>query len=109
MSKTLYDLQVGDYVVVRGNYFEAIKSVIRVTNNYVIVDGIKYRKSDGLSVNSNQWTQKGIRIATQNDVDNIKKRQLHSQLAKVVSSVSFNSLSIEQLQSILLIINQDKS
>lgn len=109
MIKTLYDLQVGDEVLVVNNYSEAVIKVERVTNNYVVIGRSKYRKSDGCLVGGDIWTNEHIYIATPDDVKRIREKNWHNRLVKLVSNIPFQSLTNEQLTSILNIAQQPQT
>lgn len=106
MSKTLYELQAGDEVLVANNYSEAVMKVERVTNNYVVIRHSKYRKSDGRLVGDHKWTCEHIRIATPEDIQRIREKHWYNRLVKLVSAIPFQSLTNDQLQSILSIAKQ---
>lgn len=106
MNKTLYDLQAGNEVLVVNNYSEAVVKVERTTNNYIVIGHSKYRKSNGRLVGDNVWRQEYIRIATPDDVQRIRKKHQHDRLVKLVSNIPFQSLTNDQLQSILNITKQ---
>lgn len=109
MNKTLYDLQAGDEVLVVNNYSEAVTKVERVTNNYVVIGRSKYRKSDGCLVGGDKWTNEHIYVATPDDVKRIREKYWHNGLVKMVSNIPFQSLTNEQLQSILNIVRQNQT
>lgn len=106
MDNTLYALQVGDEVVVTTYYSEYVEKVERLTNNYVIVRNAKYRKSDGFLAGGDSWSTTHIRMATPADIEQIKNKQLHNRLVRAVNEISFQSLTNNQLQSILQIAKQ---
>ena len=109
MNKTLYDLQAGDEVLVVNNYSEAVTKVGRVTNNYVVIGRSKYRKSDGCLAGGDIWTNEHIYVATPDDVKRIREKHWHHRLVKMVSNIPFQSLTNEQLQSILNIVRQNQT
>lgn len=106
MGKTLYDLQVGDEVIVATHCSEYIVKVQRLTNNYVVAENSRYRKSDGLLAGSDKLYQKYIYAATPEDIARIHEKHLHNRLARTVSDIPFQSLTNGQLQSILDIARQ---
>lgn len=106
MSKTLYDLQVGDEIIITNYYGESLVKVERLTNNYIVVGRSKYRKSDGVLAGAGWWGKETIRVATKDDAERIKAKQIHDKLAKKVSNIPFNYLSTAQLQAILNIAKQ---
>lgn len=109
MSKTLYDLQVGDEVILVQHYFEMVVKVERLTNNYVVIGRSKYRKSDGNRIGCDRWTYEYIRIATPDDIKQIREKHCHNRLVKLVSNIPFQSLTNDQLQSILNIVKNIKT
>lgn len=108
MSKTLYDLQAGDEVLVVTCYSEAVVKVERTTKNYIVIGRSKYRKSDGILVGSDIWRREYIRISTPDDIQRIKEKHWHGRLVKLVSNIPFQSLTNDQLQSILNIVKQNQ-
>lgn len=101
MNKTLYDIQPGDKVLSQGRWHESIHVVERVTKNYIIVHGQKFRKSDGSLVSSDPWTHDYITPLTPELMEQHQRKILHQQLCTKIKRIDFTSLTIEQLQAIL--------
>ena len=106
MNKTLYDLQVGDEVIVIGRNSKTIQKVTRLSANFVTIGRNKYRKIDGYIIGVDRWIRNYITVATPEDVERIKQQDRLDKLVKEVSSISFGSLSIEQLEAIIHIARQ---
>lgn len=99
--KTLYDLREGDSVLIQSQYYEQIATVTRLTKQYIIVGNTKYRKKDGIQVTRNRWEYVRLSIISPEDLERIKKRKKHERLVLEAKAISFQSLSNEQLQSII--------
>lgn len=99
--KTLYDLREGDAVLIQSQYYEQIATVIRLTKQYIIVGNTKYRKKDGCKVAQDRWEYERLSVISPEDLERIKKRKKHERLVLEVRAISFQSLSNEQLQSII--------
>ena len=108
MSKTLYDIQVGDEVIVTTCFSEVIEKVTRLTDKYVVVGRTKYRKSDGGISGDDSWASGFLAVATPEAIERIKTQNIHSKLVLEVSKIPFQSLSNEQLQSIIYIAKQNE-
>lgn len=99
--KTLFDLQEGDEVLIKNHRHEMMCKVSRVTKCYIIVGNTKYRKKDGFVVSHDIWDNDHISIVTPKDIERIKNRQKHERLVLEAKAISFQSLTSEQLQSII--------
>lgn len=100
MNKTLNDIQPGDKVLSEGRWHKGIYSVERVTKNYVIVHGQKFRKTDGNLVGPDRWNRDHITPLTSELLVQYNKEFLHKQLCTQVKRINFESLTIEQLRAI---------
>ncbi len=109
MSKTLYDLKVGDNVVITNLYSETIEKVERLTKHYIVVRNLKYRKTDGRLSGGGRWYCESIRIATPDDIEQIRRKQLHNRLVMEIDNTPLQTLTNDQLQSILDIIKQPRT
>lgn len=101
MSKTLNDLQPGDKVICEGRYHKDIYVVERVTKNYVIVKGHKFRKTDGNSTGSDFWSRDWITPLTPELEYQYQQEIKQQQLCAQVKRIAFESLTVNQLQAIL--------
>lgn len=99
--KTLYDLQEGDEVLLTSMYWERIVTVSRLTKHYIIIGNTKFRKDGGFKVTTDRWDQEHISIIVPEDIERIKNRQKHERLVLEAKAISFQSLTSEQLQSII--------
>lgn len=99
--KTLYDLREGDAVLIQSQYYEKIATVTRLTKQYIIVGNTRYRKKDGCKVGQDCWESVCLSIVSPEDLERIKNRKKHERLVLEAKAISFQSLSNEQLQSII--------
>lgn len=99
--KTLSELQEGDEILIQNRYHEQVSKVSRVTKCYIIVGNTKYRKKDGFIVSRDLWDSSHISIVTPEDIERIKNNQKHARLVLEAKAISFQSLTSEQLQSII--------
>lgn len=100
-TKTLYDIQEGDEVLLVSMYWERVVTVSRLTKCYIIIGNEKYRKDGGFKVTADRWSTEHIRIVSPKDIERIKNRQKHERLVLEAKAISFQSLTSEQLQSII--------
>ncbi len=101
MDKTLNDLQPGDKILSEGRWHKEISVVDRVTKNYVIVRGQKFRKTDGTLVTSDSWNRDHIRPLTPELLEQYQQEIKQQQLCAQVKRIAFESLTVDQLQAIL--------
>lgn len=101
MNKTLNDLQPGDKILSEGRWHKEISVVDRVTKNYVIVCGQKFRKTDGTLVTSDSWNIDYIRPLTPELLEQYQQEVKQQQLCAQVKRIAFESLTVDQLQAIL--------
>ncbi len=108
--KWLENLKEGDRVYVgRGSTFcsnYAPATVERTTKTTVIVDGKKYRKTDGKLQGSEPFFTPQLCEATPERDAKCRAYQLKERLTKVAENI--NLLSVDQIERILAIVNEAK-
>lgn len=99
--KTLYDLREGDEVLIQSRYCEQIATVTRLTKLYIFVGNTKYRKENGRKSPYDPWETEFLSIVKPEDLERVKNRKKHEQLVRKAKATPFQSLSNEQLQTII--------
>lgn len=105
MSGVLDNVKVGDRLFVTGRWNKSIETVEKVTKLHVITRNGKYRKS-GCSVGDG-WTHSYARLATAEDIENVRKEIARSKMLAKCRDINFGSLTDSQLEQILEIVNPD--
>lgn len=101
-EKTLYDLKVGDWVVIRFSDIQQLRQVTRTTDTFIIIDSLKFRKKDGFQAGQNsKWIAPYIVIASDEMVKDFHDLKIHTKLVQTVMEIPFQSLTNNQLRSIL--------
>ena len=102
----LENVKVGDKVIYSHYYHgDTIVKVEKVTKNYIIVKGNKYKKIDGSIASSNHWTLTRIRCAKNDNefnkiINEQKRREIIRVIINKVNSGNLKKLSIEDLNKI---------
>lgn len=104
--KELKDLQVGDEVIVDNYLFLDVFKVERITKAFIVVNGNKFRKSNGKSFGNFMCSE--IVLAPKEVMEEIKNENKRLRLANKVSSFNFRSLPIEKLEILYNILRENK-
>ena len=72
--ESLENLKVGDDVIVydKNGLFEAIFYVERMTNNYLVIGGAKFRKAHGWMCSNHNMFAK---LASEEDIERVEKKK----------------------------------
>lgn len=103
--ENLEDIKVGDKVIVIRRYARRICKVERLTKTQIVVDGDKFRKSDGKSVNNYGWFSPFIRKATQELVAEVEEEEKRTKLLNEVYHTDWSKLRTDKLEEIHKLIN----
>jgi 16S rRNA G1207 methylase RsmC len=102
----LQKLKVGDEVIVEGRYDRSVQKIEKVTENFLIIDGTKYRKQGGMMTGANSFHYSFLNEATPEVIDKINNENRLRNLRSFMRSLDINSLSIETMLQIREIITK---
>lgn len=103
IKQSLYDIQPGDKVCFRSNYFSTIYVVDRVTPTLIICNNIKFRKNDGRKTPSERYQYCYIEVLTPELLYKHRQKVMRKHLIQQVKNVQIDKLTNEQLQQIIQI------
>lgn len=102
--KELKDLVVGDKVVVTLQQFTTTKvfvsKVERLTKTLIIVNGIKFRRSNGRRV-ADTYGYCDIKVASEDEIKKVEEENDRLRLAKNLREYNYYSLPLEKLKKII--------
>ena len=103
--KELKDLVVGDKVVVTLQQFTTTKvfvsKVERLTKTLIIVNGIKFRRSNGRRVADTYGYYCDIKVASEDEIKKVEEETDRLRLAKNLREYNYYSLPLEKLKKII--------
>jgi hypothetical protein len=73
--KKFEELEKGSVVVISGRGTDKIGVVDRTTATQIVVDGSKYRKSDGGSVGTDVWSNTNIKVPTDDELVSLREKE----------------------------------
>lgn len=100
-DKTLDNLQVGDDVIVSNYHSKFVKKVTRLTNNFIVVGDVKYRKSDGCRAGDRRSFCSHIIVGDRDSIEHVKNESLRTKLIMTINNIPLQHLSNDQLQAII--------
>lgn len=107
--KELKDLVVGDKVIVTSQQYITTKvfvgKVERLTKTLIIVNGIKFRKSDGRRV-ADTYGYCDIKVASEDEIKKVEEETDRLRLAKNLREYNYYSLPLEKLKKIIHFIKE---
>ena len=107
--KELKDLVVGDKVIVTLQQFTITKvfvgKVERLTKTLIIVNGIKFRRSDGIRV-ADTYGYCDIKVASEDEIKKVEEEADRLRLAKNLREYNYYSLPLEKLKKIIHFIKE---
>ena len=106
-SNTLYDVKVGDQVLWIGHHNKRILTITRLTKTTIVCGYEKFRKSDGRCVPSDPWSMSFIEVLTPEKRLQLETQKKHFQLAQKCSKAPYHLFSIDILESISNLIDQE--
>ena len=105
--KTLSDIEVGDQVLWTGRYNKRILTVTRLTKTTIICGFEKFRKDNGNSIPLDTWNHSWIEILTPEKRLQLELQDKQFKLAKKCSQASYHLFSIDTLEAISNLIDQE--
>lgn len=106
-KQTLKDVEVGDQVLCVGLYHKRILTVTRLTNTTIICGFEKFRKDSGNSIPLDAWNYSCIEILTPEKRLQLELQEKQFKLAKKCSQASYHLFSIDTLEAISNLIDQE--
>lgn len=107
MAEDLNSLKVGDKVILYGRYrSKGIATVDRITETQIVIDdGNKFRKSDGMQVGHNMWSNYScIAIATKERVEKMECERYTRNMRNYIEGC-LNRFNDKQLESICQLVD----
>lgn len=105
MNGVLDNAKVGDKLIMTSRWYTSIITVEKVQKNFVIANCYKFRKRNGSLVTSDSWSSASARIATDEDLENLRKDVKRQKMISKCRDIVFDSLSDSQLERILEMVN----
>ena len=100
----LKDIKVGDEIYYYTGYYGTAGQIIKVTKitpTQIVCDKSRFRKDNGKLVGyHDSWHFPQIVILTKE----LKEKTIHGNLSKYLNNFNFNTLNLDQLQQIKLIV-----
>lgn len=103
IKQSLYDIQPGDKVYFRSNYFSTIYTVDRVTPTLIICNNTKFRKSDGNKTPAERYNYSSIEVLTPKLLNQHQQKVMRANLVRQFKEIQPDRLTNEQLQQIIQI------
>ena len=76
MAEDLSSLKVGDKVVFYGCNSKRISTIDKITKTEIVIGNLKFRKSNGIQVGTDTWTNKCIGIASKEIIEKIEREYI---------------------------------
>ena len=108
MAEDLSSLKVGDKVVFYGCNSKRISTIDKITKTEIVIGNLKFRKSNGIQVGTDTWTNKCIGIASKEIIEKIEREQNIRDM-RIYIEKCLDSLNYNQLEAIYKIIKDNKS
>ena len=108
MTEDLSSLKVGDKVVFYGCNSKRISTIDKITKTEIVIGNLKFRKSNGIQVGTDTWTNKCIGIASKEIIEKIEREQNIRDM-RIYIEKCLDSLNYNQLEAIYKIIKDNKS
>lgn len=104
--ENLENIKVGDEVVLYIRYNKILCKVERLTKNFIIVKGRKYRKSNGFSTNGDILSSSCIYRASTEMIAKIKEENNRNILINKIRHYPLDKLSTKELEKVYELINK---
>ena len=108
MAEDLSSLKVGDKVVFYGCNSKRISTIDKITKTEIVIGNLKFRKSNGIQVGTDTWTNKCIGIASKEIIEKIEREQNIRDM-RIYIEKCLDSLNYNQLKAIYKIIKDNES
>lgn len=108
MAEDLSSLKVGDKVVFYGCNSKRISTIDKITKTEIVIGNLKFRKSNGIQVGTDTWTNKCIGIASKEIIEKIEREQNIRDM-QIYIEKCLDSLNYNQLEAIYKIIKDNES
>ena len=107
-NKTLANIQVGDYVLLRPSHKPAyIDQVVRTTEKQFLINGgLRFWKKDGYAVGQDTWARTTAKIVSEEDYQKFKDQEKSLQLIFKVSRLLQQDLSLRKTNIPSFVIEQ---
>lgn len=105
--KELKDLQVGDIVLVSSTWDRRLSKVEKITKTQIVVDKVRYRRSNGWQCGSYGWDQGTIHVPTEKEIAKIKNEEQRKFLIHSIRDIDFRKLATDKLQQVYNIIKSE--
>ena len=101
-------IKVGDTVAWNKRFGNGtmIATVEKVTKTMFTANGVRFNKETGRSVGSDSWTTVYAFIPTEEEISAAKNADKKARLVRILGSVDFTSLNLEDLEAIYKIVKK---
>lgn len=100
----LENVRVGDKLFVKNRNYDGVVTVERITATLVITKLYRFNKKTGIAQGSDSWSSTWARPATDDDIAQAYRKKL----IRKCEDLSFELLTVEQMENILKIANSNK-
>lgn len=97
----LESLKAGDPVLIKGNWDEKAAVVEKVGKLHITVDGLKFRKASGSSVDGTSWSRWYLRELDKAAEDRILERKLRAHIEAAAKSKTTTLKQLVAMKSAL--------
>lgn len=107
MNDKFENIKVGDELLIENRNGEDIYEVDKVTNTRFICGGRTFLKKNGNQYGADAYTRNKASILSEEDYKRVKRKKERAKLSYMLNNTNFNSLSLETLQGIFKLIEND--
>jgi len=102
MEITEEKFKEGQFVVISGNatVIDRIAKIERSTKTMVMAAGYKFNRESGRLVGGGAWSSLGIKPATQEDIERIRKESRLRKICNVLHGTKWKELPLWKLENI---------
>ena len=108
MAEDLSSLKVGDKVVFYGCNSKRISTIDKITKTEIVIGNLKFRKSNGIQVGTDTWTNNCIGIASKEIIEKIEREQNIRDM-RIYIEKCLDILNYNQVEAIYKIIKDNES
>ena len=103
----LENVKVGDLLLINDRWGEVVAVVERLTATLIVTgNGYRINRKSGCVHGGGQWNHISVRIASQEDVDRVRRGRYRVEMINKCGKICFSNLSDSQLEQILEIASQ---